>query len=81
METHQMHKGLDCSLFTSNCRVAALHLGRPSVPLAYFESTRAAFPDEMAGRHLRCFRTLRGISVRCTLRGHCQHSLALQPVS
>ena len=38
------------------------------------QATRAAFPDKMAGRHFHCYRTLRGISVRCISRGHYQHS-------
>jgi hypothetical protein len=42
----------------------------------------AAFPATMSGRHLHCFRTLRSITVRCTSRGHNQHSpYGLQPAN
>jgi hypothetical protein len=79
---HQMHAGLDCSLLTSHWRVAALHPGRSVSPLAYLKINCAAFPDKMAGRHLHCFRTLRSMSVRCTSRGHNQHSpKGLQPAN
>ena len=71
---HQMHAGLDCSLLTSHWRVAALHPGRSVHPLAYLKINCIAFPDQMAGRLLHCFRTLRSISVRCPSRGHNQHS-------
>ncbi len=79
---HQMHAGLDCSLLTSRWRVTALHPGRLVYPLTYYKINYAAFPNQMVGRHLHCFRTLRSMNVRCTSRGHNQHSpYGLQPAN
>ena len=56
--------------------------GRSVYPLAYLKINCTAFPNQMVGRHLHCFRTLRSMNVRCTSRGHNQHSpKGLQPAN
>ena len=48
----------------------------------FYKINCVAFPAQMSGRHLHCFRTLRSINVRCASRGHNQHSpYGLQPAN
>ena len=57
-------------------------LGDQFIRLPTYKINCTAFPNQMVGRRLHCFRTLRSIPVHCTSRGHNRHSpYGLQPVN